>query len=205
MDAPAECLSGVGGRMGGPRRSGSLRTLESRSSGIVDSTHRKRASSPSELWRSRDVKRASDDSDRGRRRVRAVVVDRGAAGEDPGVRRHDGRPQLHPRRSRDGGADAVRRHRRARLPHALAAAGRCRTRSSRTTTPAPAWRSTTGSTRCASRRRCPRARACAARSASTRVDEEDWGRRSTMTATIEREGGEKPVCVAEVVYRYYRL
>jgi hypothetical protein len=26
-----------------------------------------------------------------------------------------------------------------------------------------------------------------------------------MTATIEREGGDKPVCVAEVVYRYYRL
>jgi acyl dehydratase len=41
-----------------------------------------------------------------------------------------------------------------------------------------------------------------------RVDslrEEDWGREVTMTATIERDGGEKPVCVAEVVYRYYRL
>jgi hypothetical protein len=25
-----------------------------------------------------------------------------------------------------------------------------------------------------------------------------------MTATIEREGGDKPVCVAEVVFRYYR-
>jgi hypothetical protein len=24
-----------------------------------------------------------------------------------------------------------------------------------------------------------------------------------MTATVEREGGEKPVCVAEVVFRYY--
>jgi acyl dehydratase len=41
-----------------------------------------------------------------------------------------------------------------------------------------------------------------------RVDsqrEEDWGREVTMTATIERESGDKPVCVAEVVYRYYRL
>jgi acyl dehydratase len=37
------------------------------------------------------------------------------------------------------------------------------------------------------------------------VIEEDWGRQVTMTATIEREGGAKPVCVAEVVYRYYRL
>ena len=35
--------------------------------------------------------------------------------------------------------------------------------------------------------------------------EEDWGREVTMTATIERDGGDKPVCVAEVVYRYYRL
>jgi hypothetical protein len=26
-----------------------------------------------------------------------------------------------------------------------------------------------------------------------------------MTATIEREDGDKPVCVAEVVYRYYRF
>jgi len=37
------------------------------------------------------------------------------------------------------------------------------------------------------------------------VDEEEWGRQVTMTATIEREDGDKPVCVAEVVYRYYRL
>jgi hypothetical protein len=36
------------------------------------------------------------------------------------------------------------------------------------------------------------------------VDEEEWGRQVTMTATIEREDGDKPVCVAEVVYRYYR-
>jgi acyl dehydratase len=41
-----------------------------------------------------------------------------------------------------------------------------------------------------------------------RVDslrEEGWGREVTMTATIERDEGDKPVCVAEVVYRYYRL
>ena len=41
-----------------------------------------------------------------------------------------------------------------------------------------------------------------------RVDslrDEDWGREVTMTATIERDGGDKPVCVAEVVYRYYRF
>jgi len=36
------------------------------------------------------------------------------------------------------------------------------------------------------------------------VDEFDGGYQATMTATIEREGGEKPVCVAELVFRYYR-
>ena len=37
------------------------------------------------------------------------------------------------------------------------------------------------------------------------VDEQDWGRQVAMTATIECEGVEKPVCVAETLYRYYRL
>jgi acyl dehydratase len=37
------------------------------------------------------------------------------------------------------------------------------------------------------------------------VEEQDWGRQVTMTATVERESGDKPVCVAELVYRYYRL
>ena len=35
------------------------------------------------------------------------------------------------------------------------------------------------------------------------VDEIDGGAQVTMAATVEREGGEKPVCVAEVVFRYY--
>lgn len=35
------------------------------------------------------------------------------------------------------------------------------------------------------------------------VDTADWGAQVTMTATIEREGGEKPVCVAEIVFRHY--
>ncbi len=37
------------------------------------------------------------------------------------------------------------------------------------------------------------------------VDEQDWGRQVTLTATIECEGVDKPVCVAETVYRYYKL
>ena len=37
------------------------------------------------------------------------------------------------------------------------------------------------------------------------VKEEDWGRETTMTATIERDGGDKPVCVAEDVFRFYSL
>jgi acyl dehydratase len=35
------------------------------------------------------------------------------------------------------------------------------------------------------------------------VEDADWGFQATMTATIEREGGDKPVCVAELVFRYY--
>ena len=36
------------------------------------------------------------------------------------------------------------------------------------------------------------------------VDETEWGHQATLTVTIEREGGDKPVCVAEAVFRYYR-
>ena len=36
------------------------------------------------------------------------------------------------------------------------------------------------------------------------VEEADWGHQVTMSATVEREGGDKPVCVAELVFRYYR-
>jgi acyl dehydratase len=35
------------------------------------------------------------------------------------------------------------------------------------------------------------------------VDEAEWGRQVKMTATVEREGGDKPVCVADVLFRYY--
>jgi acyl dehydratase len=35
------------------------------------------------------------------------------------------------------------------------------------------------------------------------VDEQDWGGQVTMQATVERDGGDKPVCVAELVFRYY--
>jgi acyl dehydratase len=35
------------------------------------------------------------------------------------------------------------------------------------------------------------------------VEPIEGGRQSTLVATIEREGGEKPVCVAEVVFRSY--
>jgi acyl dehydratase len=36
------------------------------------------------------------------------------------------------------------------------------------------------------------------------IDEQEWGHQATMQATVEREGGDKPVCVAEIVFRYYR-
>ena len=36
------------------------------------------------------------------------------------------------------------------------------------------------------------------------IEQADWGHQATMAATIERDGGDKPVCVAELVFRYYR-
>ena len=36
------------------------------------------------------------------------------------------------------------------------------------------------------------------------VEDFDGGSQVTMTATVEREGGSKPVCVAELVFRRYR-
>ena len=41
------------------------------------------------------------------------------------------------------------------------------------------------------------------RPAIVEMDEQDWGGQVTMRATVEREGGDKPVCVAETVFRYY--
>jgi acyl dehydratase len=35
------------------------------------------------------------------------------------------------------------------------------------------------------------------------VEEIKGGSQTTMSATVEREGGEKPVCIAEVVFRHY--
>ena len=35
------------------------------------------------------------------------------------------------------------------------------------------------------------------------IEEFEGGFQATMKATIEREGGDKPVCVAELVFRYY--
>ena len=36
------------------------------------------------------------------------------------------------------------------------------------------------------------------------IETADWGFQATMSATVEREGADKPVCVAELVFRYYR-
>jgi acyl dehydratase len=35
------------------------------------------------------------------------------------------------------------------------------------------------------------------------VDEFEGGEQVAMTATVEREGGDKPVCVAEIIFRNY--
>jgi acyl dehydratase len=36
-----------------------------------------------------------------------------------------------------------------------------------------------------------------------KIEEIEGGGQVTMTATVERDGGEKPVCVAEIVFRHY--
>jgi acyl dehydratase len=36
------------------------------------------------------------------------------------------------------------------------------------------------------------------------LEEQDWGHQATMAATVERDRGDKPVCVAELVFRYYK-
>jgi acyl dehydratase len=36
------------------------------------------------------------------------------------------------------------------------------------------------------------------------VDQQDWGFQAQMRATVERDGGDKPVCVAELIFRYYK-
>jgi acyl dehydratase len=35
------------------------------------------------------------------------------------------------------------------------------------------------------------------------VEDFDWGYQATVEGTIERDGGEKPVCVAELIFRTY--
>jgi acyl dehydratase len=35
------------------------------------------------------------------------------------------------------------------------------------------------------------------------IEQHDWGHQATMAATIERDGGDKPVCVAEQLVRVY--
>jgi acyl dehydratase len=36
------------------------------------------------------------------------------------------------------------------------------------------------------------------------IVQSEWGHQATMQATVELDGGDKPVCVAEIVFRYYR-
>ena len=68
----------------------------------------------------------------------------------------------------------------------------------------PAWASTTASTRCASRRPLPSGSRIRARFTVQSVEEVPGGEQGVVLATVEREGGDKPVCVAELVLRMIR-
>ena len=62
--------------------------------------------------------------------------------------------------------------------------------------------STTGSTRSASRPRCRSAARAYAREVKS-LEEVPGGAQITVECTFEREGGDKPVCVAETLARVY--
>ena len=63
--------------------------------------------------------------------------------------------------------------------------------------------STTGSTRSASRRRCRSAAASACTPKLKDLEDIPGGAQMTVEVTFEREGGDKPVCVAETLARVY--
>ena len=60
-----------------------------------------------------------------------------------------------------------------------------------------------GYRRSASRRRCRSTRRCACARRSPSVEDVSGGVQITVTQTFEREGEEKPVCVAESLARLY--
>ena len=59
------------------------------------------------------------------------------------------------------------------------------------------------STRSASRRRCRSAGGSACTPSSTELEDIPGGAQMTVEVTFEREGGDKPVCVAETIARVY--
>ena len=92
-------------------------------------------------------------------------------------------------------------HDRPRLLHAEPAARTSTTRSSR-------WRasrspSTTASTRCGSRPRCPVGSKVRSSPKIKEVTDVAGGSQIVFETTFEVEGGSKPVCVAESVVRVY--
>ncbi len=122
---------------------------------------------------------------------------RGLAGADRRLRGGDRRPAVDPVGPRARRRRAVRDDDRARLPHPLALRPDA-VRGARRPRPA-AWSSTTVSIASASRRRSRPAVGSAAASASRRSSEKPLGERGVIEATVECEGVDKPVCVAELV------
>ena len=117
------------------------------------------------------------------------------------VRRRHRRPPVDPRRRRAGQGRAVRRADRPRLPHAVARPaarrpGLARRRASR-------WASTTASTSCASRPRCPVGSKLRLGVKLLEVTDIAGGVQVKMEFTFEVEGAAKPSCVAEVLFRLY--
>ncbi len=124
------------------------------------------------------------------------------AGEDRHLRRGDRRSPVDPRRPGAGEGGAVRHDDRARLPDAVAPA--CRLVRG---DPAagPHGDQLRPEQAFGSRRPFRSDRGCVRPSRCVQIDEIEGGGQVTMKATVEREGGDKPVCVAEVVFRLLRV
>ena len=123
-----------------------------------------------------------------------IRVARGHAGGDRRVRRRDGRPPVDPRRPGARQADAVRR-RRSRTATTRSRWRRCST--CRSTRSSSAFGVNYGLNKVRFPAPLPVGGRVRMRAKLNALEEVPGGAQMTRSCTFEREGGDKPVCVAE--------
>ena len=187
---------------GGPGR----RARRHRARGVVLRQRGRRRSSPARCSTSRAGRRRVTRLPRHRRtaRLRSALTSATASGTpstqaaDRHVRRRDGRPPVDPRRPGAGGRGPVRSDDRPRLPDTVAGPG---SGLAGLSVEGVRWVSTTAPTSSVSRRLCRSTRRFAPASSCSSVKPGGGGHLVTAQVTVEREGGDKPVCVVETVAR----